>query len=462
MFAASKFKGKTVAVFGLGRTGLACIKALQLGGAEVLAFDDNAKAVEKGKANGLPIVDLRQTDFATIDSYVLSPGVPLTHPEPHWSVKKARAAGVEIIGDTEVFARQIAGTGAKIVAITGTNGKSTTTALIGHMLEDAGVDVEVGGNIGMAVFLLGPPKKDKVYVLELSSYQLDLSPGLVADIAILMNLSPDHIDRHGTMENYAQVKARIFAGQGKGDTAILSVDDKWCRAVAPTLSPETAIVPVSVHMHLDNGVSAVDGILSDGDVTIDLSHMRALKGEHNWQNACAAYAACKALGLSVEQLTDGLKSFAGLVHRMEEVGHVAGISFINDSKGTNADAAARALATFDPVYWIAGGRSKEGGIEPLRPYFNHLAHAYLIGEAADDFAKTLDGEVPVEICGTLDKAVAAASRDALAEARSGAVVLLSPACASFDQYPSFDVRGDEFRSLVSGIEGIELNTGVAG
>ncbi|HFC04487.1 MAG TPA: UDP-N-acetylmuramoyl-L-alanine--D-glutamate ligase, partial [Rhizobiales bacterium] len=232
MIAATKFAGKTVAVFGLGRTGLASIEALEKGGAIVWAWDDNEAATEKARSEGLPIVDLRDADFAELDSFVLSPGVPLTHPEPHWSVKKARAAGVEIIGDTEIFVRQIAGTGAKIVAITGTNGKSTTTALIGHVLNRCGLDAEIGGNIGTAVFLLNPPMPGKIYVLELSSYQLDLTPGLKADVAILMNLSPDHIDRHGSMEHYAEVKAGIFTGQDTGAMAVISVDDHWCRAIA--------------------------------------------------------------------------------------------------------------------------------------------------------------------------------------------------------------------------------------
>ncbi len=460
MIAATKFAGKKIAVFGLGRSGLACIAALEAGGAQVWAWDDSEAATDKGVKDGLPIVDLRQADFSKLDSYVLSPGVPLTHPQPHWSVEKAKQARVEIIGDTEIFARQIAGTGAKMVAITGTNGKSTTTALIGHVLKESGLDAEIGGNIGTAVFLLSPPTPQKIYVLEFSSYQLDLTPGLKADVALLMNLSPDHIDRHGSMENYAAVKAGIFAGQSENDVAVISVDDDWCRAIAADL-PEKTRREISVEQVLDAGVSAPDGILRDGATQIDLTGMGSLKGKHNWQNACAAYSVGVALGLDGQAIEQAMSSFGGLVHRMENVGHIGGVAFINDSKGTNADAAGRALATFDPVYWIAGGRSKEGGIEKLAVYFDRVRRAYLIGEAAQDFARTLDGKVPFEMCGTMKSAVDAAARDALNGGDKEAVVLLSPACASFDQYPDFEVRGNEFRALVASLDGIELTRGVA-
>ncbi|HFC04236.1 MAG TPA: UDP-N-acetylmuramoyl-L-alanine--D-glutamate ligase, partial [Rhizobiales bacterium] len=281
-----------------------------------------------------------------------------------------------------------------------------------------------------------------------------------ADVALLLNLSPDHIDRHGSMENYAAVKAGIFAGQGPGDVAVISVDDKWCREIAKTLPGENR-QEISVLSELENGISAPEGVLITPDAQIDLTNMASLKGKHNWQNACAAYAVARALGLSAEKTATAMHSFGGLVHRMENVGHIGEVLFINDSKGTNADAAGRALATFDPIYWIAGGRSKEGGIEELAGYFGRISRAYLIGEAAEDFARTLDGKVPFNLCKTLDRAVDAAARDALAEGKKGAVVLLSPACASFDQYPGFDVRGDEFRSLVADLDGIELTRGVA-
>ena len=443
-------------MFGLARSGTALIEALRLGGAEVHAWDDSPTAVEKAREAGLPVSDLHEVDFETLHWLVLSPGVPLTHPEPHWTVKKAKRAGVEIIGDTEVFQREIEGTGAKIVAITGTNGKSTTAALIGHVLKAAGRDAEVGGNIGTAVFLMRPPVKDRIYVLELSSFQIELTPSLKPAAGILTNLTPDHLDRHGTMENYASIKARMFKGQQPGQTALCGIDDEWSRAIAGSIATGADVRRVSVLQTLDDGISAVDGVLRDRKsgseiARIDLRAMPALRGAHNWQNACMAYGAARALGLSVAEIEKGMRSFPGLAHRMQEVGRVHGVPFINDSKATNADAAEKALLSFDTIYWIAGGIAKQGGIEPLRPLFPRIVNAYLIGQAADEFAKSL-GSVPLQKCGTLDNAVQAAARDA-ASGKNGAVVLLSPACASFDQYPNFEVRGDAFVKAISQLPG---------
>jgi len=460
LFPAATFRGKRVAVFGLARSGTAIIEALGLGGAEVFAWDDSAPAVEKAKAAGLPVSNLHELDFSTLDALVLSPGVPLTHPEPHWTVLKASHAGIEIIGDTEIFAREAKAAGSRIIGITGTNGKSTTTALIGHVLTEAGLDVEVGGNIGKAVFLLRQPVKGRVYVLELSSFQIDLMPGLAPDVGILTNITPDHLDRHGTMANYAGVKARMFAAQGQGSTALCGVDDDWCAKIAESLSGSTDLRRVSVLKDLDDGISAPEGVLRDrrggkSVAEIDLRAMPALKGRHNWQNACMAYGAAQAMGVATEAITAAMMSFPGLAHRMQQVAKAGAIAFINDSKATNADAAEKALSSFENIYWIAGGIAKSGGIEPLRPLFSRIARAYLIGQAAKDFAVTL-GSVPHEDCGTLDKAVAAALRDAKAEGKPGAVVLLSPACASFDQYPNFEVRGDAFVKSVSQLPGIEM------
>ena len=455
MFAAHSFKGKRVALFGLARSGTACVEALRLGGAEVFAWDDAKATTDAALAVGVPVVDLNGIDFKTLDCLILSPGVPLTHPAPHWTVVKAKAAGIEIIGDTEVFQREVQGSGARVVAITGTNGKSTTTALIGHIFQTAGCDVDVGGNIGTAVCLMRPPVKDRIFVLELSSFQIDLMPSLKPDVGILTNLTSDHLDRHGAMENYAAVKARMFAKQGAGDTAMIGVDDEWCAAIAADLKLGATLRKVSVVQDLPDGVSAWGGVLVDrvnskAISQIDLRGMPALKGAHNWQNACMAYGAAKALGLSDAQITVGMKSFPGLAHRMQEIGHIGKVAFVNDSKGTNADAAAKALASFENIYWIAGGVPKAGGIESLAPYFPRIAKAYLIGEAAAEFAKTLDGNVAYEMCGTLDKAVAAAARDA------NGVVLLSPACSSFDHYRNFEIRGDAFVKLVSELPGVTM------
>ena len=462
VFPAQSYKNKKAGVFGLARSGTAVVEALRLGGAEVHAWDDSPAAVDKARAAGLPVSDLHRLDFKTLDGLVLSPGVPLTHPEPHWTVKKARHAGIEIIGDTEIFQREIEGSGAKIVAITGTNGKSTTAALIGHLLKAAGRDAEVGGNIGTAVFLMRPPAKDRIYVLELSSFQIDLMPGLKPDTGILTNIAPDHLDRHGAMENYAGVKARIFTGQGPGQTALCSVDDEWCSAIAGKIATGADVRRVSVLQTLDDGISAVGGILRDVHsgvemARIDLRAMPALKGAHNWQNACMAYGAARALGVSVTEIEKGMRSFPGLVHRMQEAGRVGGVAFVNDSKATNADAAEKALLSFDTIYWIAGGIAKTGGIDSLRPLFPRIVKAYLIGQATDEFAESL-GKVPLEKCGTLDRAVEAAARDAVADGRRGAVVLLSPACASFDQYPNFEVRGDAFVAAVSRLPGATMTS----
>ncbi len=462
MFPATTFKGKTVAVFGLARSGTATIEALRLGGATVHGWDDSAPAVEKARAAGLPISNLHQLDFATLDALVLSPGVPLTHPEPHWTVLKARHAGIEVIGDTEIFAREAKAAGARIVAITGTNGKSTTTALIGHVLQQAGLDVDVGGNIGKAVFLLRQPVRGRVYVLELSSFQIDLMPELDPEVGILTNITPDHLDRHGSMENYAAVKARIFTSQHKGDTALCGVDDDWCAAIAETAQATGADVRrVSVVKDLADGITAHDGVLRDKrdagvKAEIDLRAMPALKGRHNWQNACMAYGAATALGFDTKAIAAAMTSFPGLAHRMQQVARAGSIAFVNDSKATNADAAEKALSSFTNIYWIAGGIAKAGGIEPLRPLFGNVARAYLIGQAAKDFAATIGTSIPHVDCGTLDKAVAAALHDAQADGKPGAVVLLSPACASFDQYPNFEVRGDAFVNAVARLPNVEM------
>jgi UDP-N-acetylmuramoylalanine--D-glutamate ligase len=464
MFPAQQFMGKSVGVFGLARSGISCAKALIAGGAQVFAWDDSEIAVERARAEGLSITNLRTIDFKTLSALVLSPGVPLTHPEPHWAVVKAKQAGTEIIGDTEVFAREVQRSGAKLVTITGTNGKSTTTALIGHVLNSAGLDVDVGGNIGLAVFNLRPPEKSRIYVLELSSFQIDLMPSLRPDVGILTNLTADHLDRHGDMHHYAFVKGRMFAKMSVGDTALVGIDDPWCMAIADQVSSGADIRRVSVMHVLDDGVSAPGGILHDrrgGQIVgeIDLRSMPALKGKHNWQNACMAYGAARAMGVSIPAIKDAMKSFGGLAHRMQQVGTVSGVPFINDSKATNADAAEKALASFDNIYWIAGGIAKTGGIEPLAAYFPKISKAYLIGASTADFAKTLHGKVNVVRAETLELAVAAAAADAAMDGRGNAVVLLSPACASFDQYKNFEIRGDAFVDLVSKLPGALMTVG---
>ena len=389
---------------------------------------------------------------------MLSPGVPLTHPQPHWTVTMAREAGVEVLGDIELFARTVNAAPAhkrpKIVAITGTNGKSTTTALIGHILTAAGRDTRIGGNIGVGVLGLEDMHGGAVYVLEVSSYQLDLTSSLKADVAILLNLSPDHLDRHGGMEGYVAAKRRILLNQGKGDTAVIGVDDEWGQRICTeiTAANRRTIRPISAGRAMGRGVYALSGVLYDatGERVIevaDLLRARSLPGRHNWQNAAAAYAAVRALGLSVEDAAAGLVTFPGLAHRMETVGQVGAVRFVNDSKATNADAARQAMSAYPRFYWIAGGRAKAGGIDSLTDLFPRVARAYLIGEAADAFAATLEGHAPHVACGDMASAVRAAYADAAAE-DGDAIVLLSPACASFDQFADFEQRGEAFRQAV--------------
>jgi len=462
VIAITAFAGKRVAVFGLGGSGLISASALLAGGADVVAFDDNAQSVAKANAAGIPTADLHTADWSRFAALLLAPGVPLTHPEPHWVVQRAQAAGVEIIGDIELFCRQRAhiAPAAPFVAITGTNGKSTTTALIGHLVASAGMDAQIGGNIGTAILSLAPPGPGCVHVIECSSYQIDLAPTLAPSVGILINLSEDHLDRHGTMAHYASVKERLVAGVPRDGTAIVGVDDEWCSAIAERLAPSgKRLVRISVRRKLNGGIYAADSRIvrvdeSGADAVADLSGIGSLRGLHNAQNAACAVAAALALGIDVTAIQAGLRSFPGLAHRMEQLGRRGKVLLVNDSKATNADSAAQALACFADIFWIAGGKPKTGGIESLRTFFPRIRKAYLIGEAAEEFAATLGGGVAHEIDGTLDKALAAALRDAEDSAAPEPVVLLSPACASFDQYRNFEVRGDAFRELVRALPGI--------
>ena len=459
MIPATSFRDKKVALFGLGGSGIATARALIEGGAKVLAWDDNPDSVARAEAEGIATGDLRGADWGGIASFVLSPGVPLTHPKPHWSVELARAAGVEVIGDVELFVRErnrIA-PAAPFIAITGTNGKSTTTALTAHILKSAGRDAQMGGNIGRAVMTLEPLRDDRCYVVECSSYQIDLAPSINPTAGILLNLTPDHLDRHGTMQHYASIKERLVAGS---DTAIVGVDDAFCVQIADRLERAGRdVVRISKRLPL------TDGYFADGTDLMEAVHGRyervaflegigSLRGQHNAQNALAAVAACLKVGLELGEIQSGLESFPGLAHRMEQVGRKGHVLFVNDSKATNADAAAPALSSFPRIYWIAGGLPKEGGIEPLRGFFARIAKAYLIGEAAPAFSVTLGEAVPYEISGTLAAAVEHAAADAGREGGSEGVVLLSPACASFDQFRNFEVRGDTFRAAVRQLDGV--------
>jgi len=461
MIAATTFNDQKVALFGLGGSGIVTARALVAGGANLVAWDDNPESVQRARDEGIVTHDLREIDWSEIASFVLSPGVPLTHPKPHWSVDLARQAGVEIIGDIEIFCRErrASQSNAPFVAITGTNGKSTTTALIAHILASSGRDTQLGGNIGTAVLSLDPPAADRFFVVECSSYQIDLAPSLDPTAGILLNLSPDHLDRHGSMENYAAIKERLVACS---DVAIVGVDDDFSAAIAERIGmSDLKLVRISKERALADGLFAQSSrIVQAGGAgertVVDLAGHPTLKGAHNAQNTAAAIAACLAVGLTEAEIKAGIRTFPGLKHRMQPVGRRGAVVFVNDSKATNADAAAPALSSFTDIHWILGGLPKAGGITSLQPFFGRISKAYLIGEAAPDFAATLGEAVPYEISGTLDLAVVHAARDAGESAAGAPVVLLSPACASFDQYRNFEVRGDAFVAAVAGLDGVEM------
>jgi UDP-N-acetylmuramoylalanine--D-glutamate ligase len=456
------FSGRDVAVLGLGLSGIASARGLEAGGANVFAWDDKEKGRSEALSAGLILTDLATVDWSRFIALVLAPGIPLTHPEPHWAVKKARKAGVEVIGDIELFFRERAkhkGQG-KVVAISGTNGKSTTTALTAHLLEAGGKRVALGGNIGKAVLDLEPFLPDLTYVIELSSFQIDLAPSLAPDAAALLNITPDHLDRHATFKNYARIKAQVFANLPVGGTAVVGVDDEPSRAIADSLSGRFTLKRIAIGRTVKTGVWADQGVLhemEDGKevAEVDLAGIGSLRGAHNWQNAAVAYALTRSQGLSTPAISQGLKSFAGLSHRMEQVAKRGTVLFVNDSKATNADAAGKALASFTDIYWIIGGRPKEGGLAGLEAFFPRIARAYLIGEAADAFARQLGNAVAHVHCGTLDQAVAAAAADAGRSTAKEPVVLLSPACASYDQFANFEKRGEAFRTVVLSLDGAE-------
>lgn len=454
MIPLNTLSAKTFAVLGLGRSGRTAAAALLAAGKTVLAWDDNAAARETAAAAGLPLVDLHARGLAGIDALVLSPGIPHTYPAPHPVPTLAKAAGVPIIGDIELLFDAVPA--ARYVGITGTNGKSTTTALIAHILTRSGSDCEVGGNLGQPVLGFRPLGTDGTYVLEMSSYQLELTPSLAFDVAVLLNITPDHLDRHGGMDGYIAAKRLMFAHPPADAAQVIGIDDEPSRAIYRALAGRsgTRAIPISTRERPSGGVFYAGGVLFDalggGEPVpvLELAEAAALPGEHNGQNAAAAYAAARALGLERTAIVAGLRDFPGLAHRLERIGTVAGIDYVNDSKATNPEAAAKALASYPTIYWIAGGRPKQGGLGVLDPYLGRIRHAFLIGEASAQFARSLSGRIPLTEVGTLDRAVAAAKALAEAEHITGATVLLSPACASFDQFRSFEARGEAFRALV--------------
>lgn len=432
MITSRVFAGRRYAVLGLARSGLATVEALIASGAGVTAWDDREEARDDAMALGADIGNPLDIDLIGFAGVVVSPGVPLNR---HPIAARAREAHVPVIGDVELFAEaQGELPQHKVVGITGTNGKSTVTALIAHMLESAGVPVLMGGNIGLPILSREPLPEGGVYVLELSSYQIDLSHSLACDIAVLTNLSPDHLDRYDGFAGYTVSKARLFGLQHRDQVAIVAVDDDPSKMIASRIN------------HRLHRVSAKD------IDPVDQIRWPALQGPHNAQNAVCAIAVCRVLGLDDEQIERGLATYKSLPHRMELVGEVGGVSWFNDSKATNAASAAPALAAFPPapdqrLHWIAGGKAKGDGLAACHPWFGHVKRAYLIGEAMEPFAAEIGDAIPVERSGNMATAV----KQAAAAAKPGDIVLLSPACASFDQFKDYEQRGDAFRAAVQAL-----------
>ena len=452
-------RDREVALFGLGGSGMATAEALRAGGATPIVWDDNPDSVERARSNGFTASDLREVDWSRFAALVLAPGVPLSHPKPHWTVELARAAEVEVIGDVELFCRERDAVRPEtpFVAITGTNGKSTTTALIAYILREQRIDVQMGGNIGVPILSLEPFDDDRIYVIECSSYQIDLAPSLNPSVGVLLNITPDHLDRHGSFENYVAIKERLVAAS---ELAVVGVDDEPTVRIAARLETiherAARLSTISgkpmgdLSRATTTGEASVVSRAGHPHFVVGPLDIPSLRGGHNAQNAAAAFAVAGGLGVNAAKVGEALKTFPGLPHRMEPVRSPNGLTVVNDSKATNADAAAPALSAFDHVYWIAGGLPKDGGIEPLRPLFDRVARAYLIGEAAPQFAATLGDTVPYEISATVDVAVAHAARDA--KAAGGGVILFSPAAASFDQFRNFEERGEAFRAAVRALE----------
>ena len=451
MIPITTFNNIRVMLFGLGKSGIATAKALLLGGAKVIAFDEDPKACELAIQEGITICDLRSTSWRHADALLLSPGIPLTHPTPHWIVKTAKEAEVEIIGDIELLERERRARGGKvhIIAITGTNGKSTTVALTSHMLQQAGIDVQMGGNIGYPLLTLGDFMDNRYYVIEVSSFQADLTTSLKPEIGIITNISSDHLDRHHTMDNYIASKKKVVAN---ASLAIISTDDQFCKRLAKDLEKAVLIstqYSVGCSYHMDGSV-IVDSRNQNTQSRIkDICGIASLRGQHNAQNAMCATAIAQTVGLEPNTIANGLESFPGLPHRIETIKRIGHITFINDSKSTNATATKQALTCLENenIYWIVGGEPKSDGIASLTSLFFKITKAYLIGSSTEKFAIILNGKVPYKRCDTIDQAVISAARDAQ-KSCGKATVLLSPACSSFDQFSNFEERGNAFRELV--------------
>jgi UDP-N-acetylmuramoylalanine--D-glutamate ligase len=461
------YAGAVVGVLGLGRSGLATARALAAGGANVRAWDDSSEARSKAEAEGIVCTELgKAAALEGLAALIVSPGIPHLYPAPNKIIAAAMALGIPVDNDIGLFFASFGGaewdefdTPPRVVCVTGSNGKSTTTALIHHILTHAGRPAQMAGNIGTGVLSIDPPQDGEVIVLELSSYQTELARALTPDVAVFTNLSADHLDRHGGMGGYFAAKRRLLT-EGGPDRAVIGVDEGEGVFLANQLATgaqDDRVIRISSGQKLDGfawAVFARKGFLAEWRrgkqvASIDLRAIKGLPGAHNHQNACAAYAATRALGLAPREIEAALHTFAGLPHRSQLVRELGGVRFVNDSKATNVDSAAKALQAFDRIRWIAGGMGKDGGIAALAPHLGAVVKAYLIGHSAQEFALQL-GDTPYEICETMERAVARAA----AEAEAGEVVLLAPAAASFDQYPNFEKRGDDFAAQVAGLEGV--------
>ncbi len=458
MIVSPLFQNRKYAVLGLGKSGVAAAEALKASGSDVTVWDDNATARADAERKGFVLSDPANMDVTALTALVLSPGVPFTHPAPHPAVALCRKAGTPIIGDIDLLFQ--ACPEAVYLGVTGTNGKSTTTALVGHILKAAQRKVQVGGNLGTPALSLEPLGADGIYTLELSSFQLDLLNANPMRAAVFLNITPDHFDRHGGMDGYIKAKTRI-AATASPQTLVLGTDEPETVNLLHALRsrPNLTIKEISVQHQVQNGVMAIEGKIyvcdeskSQPAYVVDQLELPRLPGKHNAQNICAAVAACRALDVPMDKIVEGLRSFPGLAHRQQLVGTIKGVRFINDSKATNADAAAKALACYDNIYWIVGGKPKVGGLNGLESFAPKIAHAFLIGQASDEFAAWCKGKISHTPCGTLDVATQKAAALAWHDGKKDAVVLLSPACASFDQFSGFEERGNAFLSCVRQLE----------
>lgn len=458
---------KKFIVFGLGISGNAAVKFLLEQGFEVLAGDDNKSSLDslnkyldehKDLRTHLKIVEnIESIDWSNSECLVLAAGIPLKYPTPHKIALEANKNNCPIICDVEIL--YLFNQSTKFIGITGTNGKSTTTALTGHIFESIKKPNAVGGNIGIGALALPKLNPDENYIIEMSSYQLDLIAKTRFHIADLLNITPDHLDRHKDMEGYIAAKKRIFMNQTADDFAVIGVDNENSRAVYEDLKNnpnfKATLIPISTKHIVEGGVTMVGDIIYNNIGTnksaINFGIRQFLKGEHNAQNIAFAFANCFLSGIKEEQIIQAIKTFKGLRHRMQLVGSVDGIHFINDSKATNAESTENALKPYQNIYWILGGKAKDGGIESLKQYFSKIKYAFLIGEATDEFAKILENKVEYFKCGDLKTAFAMAYAKALEDQAEEKNILLSPACASFDQWRNFEQRGDFFCELVEKI-----------